>query len=46
MPVLTSPYEGWIQDEGWPIVEGYGVADVRTLEVGPWPRLGGRGAYI
>jgi hypothetical protein len=43
---LVSPYEQWIQDEGVPIVEDYAVRDVMTVALGPWERLGGRGAYV
>jgi quercetin dioxygenase-like cupin family protein len=43
---LVSPYEQWIQDEGVPIVHDYAVADVMALELRPWERLGGQGAYV
>jgi len=39
-------YDWWIREEGLPVYSGYGVTDVRTLELGPWERLGGRGAFI
>ena len=41
-----STYERWIQQEGVPIVEGYGVEDVTMIPRRPWPRLGGQGAFI
>lgn len=44
-PVKTA-YQSWIEQEGVPIVEGYGVEDVTKIARKPWPRLGGTGAYI
>jgi quercetin dioxygenase-like cupin family protein len=41
-----SPYEKFIEGEGVPIVRGLGVYDVRQVVLGPWPRTGGRGAYL
>jgi hypothetical protein len=41
-----TTYERWLQQEGLPVARGYSVADVRALELAPWPRRGGRGAYI
>ncbi|OGQ80283.1 MAG: hypothetical protein A3F90_10580 [Deltaproteobacteria bacterium RIFCSPLOWO2_12_FULL_60_19] len=41
-----TAYERWIEQEGIPVVAGYGVRDVRELALGPWKRLGGRGAYV
>lgn len=39
-------YESFIEDEGVPVFRGLGVYDVRQVELGPWKRTGGRGAYI
>lgn len=47
--VLTparSGYGDWLEQEGIPIVGGHGVEDVVKVERKPWPRLGGRGAYL
>ncbi len=41
-----TTYEGWIRQEGIPIVEGYGVGDFREIPRKPWSRTGGKGAYI
>lgn len=41
-----TPYAHWLKQEGLPVVEGYALEDVREIELGPWPRLGGRGAYV
>ncbi len=39
-------YERWMVSEGIPIVRGHGVSDIMAVELGPWARLGGQGAYI
>ena len=43
-----TPYEQWMAAEGVPIYRGYHVANLRALELKPWPRLGAgaRGALI
>ena len=41
-----TPYEGWLEKEGLPVHRGFHMDDLRALKVEPWPRLGGRGAYI
>src|SRR5262245_59220928 len=41
-----TSYEFWLEEEGLPVVGGYGVTDVRALPLKPWKRTGGRGAYI
>lgn len=41
-----TTYVKWIRREGVPIVEGYGVEDVRQLGLAPWPRMGGKGAFV
>ena len=46
MEQRKTAYERWIEQEAIPVVEGYGVRDVRRLALGPWKRLGGRGAYV
>ncbi|MBI4186250.1 MAG: cupin domain-containing protein [Chloroflexi bacterium] len=42
----SNPYKTWIRGEGIPIIEGYSIDDVMTVPLKPWPRIGGRGAYI
>ena len=44
-PVKTA-YRRWMEEEGIPIIEGYGVEDVTELPRRPWARLGGTGACI
>ena len=39
-------YERFMENEGVPIVDGYGVTDVRNLQLKPWKRLGCDGAYL
>lgn len=41
-----SPYERYMAEEGIPIVTGIGVYDTREVPLGPWARLGGRGAFL
>lgn len=41
-----TTYESWMKQEGIPVVEGYGVEDVRGITRGPWARTGGKGAII
>lgn len=45
-PRAKTYYERWMEKEGVPIVEGYGVADVRNLPLAKWRRLGCDGAYL
>jgi quercetin dioxygenase-like cupin family protein len=42
----TTTYEDWMQGEGIPIIQAWGVEDVRQVERKPWARTGGRGAFI
>lgn len=42
----SSPYERWIADEGLDIVAAHYIADLRTVELKPWARRGGRGVFI
>jgi mannose-6-phosphate isomerase-like protein (cupin superfamily) len=35
-----TPYEAWLQRQGIPIVEGYGISDWRDHEMAHWDRLG------
>src|SRR3989442_2989361 len=41
-----SAYQAWQKSEGIPVIHGFYVEDLRTVEVQPWPRKGGRGAFI
>ena len=48
LPVLSGvdTYQAFIESEGIPIVTGFFVEDLNTVEVAPWPRVGGNGAYV
>src|SRR5438552_2668022 len=39
-------YYQWQADEGIPIITGLGIEDLRTVELGLWERMGGRGAFV
>ena len=39
-------YEEWLKSEGIPVVGGFDVEDVNTLQLAQWPRTGGLGTYI
>ena len=41
-----DPYRNWAESQGVPIVKGYYVEDMSSVELGPWPRKGGRGAIL
>ncbi len=41
-----SPYEKFMDSEEIPIYKGIGFHNVRELELKPWSRLGGNGAYL
>ena len=45
-PRSRTYYERWIEQEGVPIVEGFGVTDVRKIPLKKWQRLGCEGAYL
>ena len=48
LPVLNrvEAYQTFIESEGIPIVTGFFVDDLNTLELKPWARVGGNGAYV
>jgi quercetin dioxygenase-like cupin family protein len=39
-------YSDWLNSENIPVISGYAVTNLRTLEVKPWARLGVSGAHI
>ncbi|WP_037577975.1 cupin domain-containing protein [Phaeacidiphilus oryzae] len=41
-----SPYTRWVADEGLEIIAAHYVPDLRTVELRPWERRGGRGVFI
>src|SRR5918912_4194137 len=44
--LTIHPYRDWQAREGVPLVTGYYVEDLGTLEVGDWPSRGARGAFV
>jgi len=42
----STPFAGWLKEEGVSVYEGFTVEDVRELELAPWPRIGGRAVFI
>jgi quercetin dioxygenase-like cupin family protein len=42
---MVDPYGEFVRSEGVPVLEDYSV-DCLTVPLEPWPRLGGRGAYV
>jgi quercetin dioxygenase-like cupin family protein len=43
---LKTPYAFWQETEGIPGYDGYWIEDVRIVELGDWPRTGGKGAFV
>lgn len=41
-----SFYRRWIESEGIPVYGGFYVESLATLELKPWGRMGGKGAYV
>jgi mannose-6-phosphate isomerase-like protein (cupin superfamily) len=39
-------YLDWQKREGAPVVTGFYIEDLKTLDLGPWERKGGRGAFV
>jgi oxalate decarboxylase/phosphoglucose isomerase-like protein (cupin superfamily) len=41
-----TPYLRWVRSEGLDIISAHYVRNLRTVELKPWVRRGGRGVYI
>jgi len=41
-----TPYFQWMERQGIPMVGGYGLEDVRDVELARWPKMGGQAAFI
>jgi oxalate decarboxylase/phosphoglucose isomerase-like protein (cupin superfamily) len=39
-------YRDWQREEGLPVITGLYVQDLKDIELGPWKRRGGAGAFI
>jgi mannose-6-phosphate isomerase-like protein (cupin superfamily)/oxalate decarboxylase/phosphoglucose isomerase-like protein (cupin superfamily) len=44
--VITDAYVDWQRSEGAPIITGFYLEDLSKVELGPWERKGGRGAFV
>ena len=44
--IAPDPYALWKEREGVPVIVDYAFEDLNAIELGPWPRKGGRGAII
>src|SRR4030095_7539544 len=42
----ATAFEAWIESEGIPVVREFVVQDLRSVETGPWARMGGKGAWL
>jgi oxalate decarboxylase/phosphoglucose isomerase-like protein (cupin superfamily) len=43
---FKSTYQQFIEREGIPVIKGFLVKDIRKVELAPWERMGGLGAYL
>jgi oxalate decarboxylase/phosphoglucose isomerase-like protein (cupin superfamily) len=41
-----TTYFKWMASQGIPVVDGYGVKDVREITMMPWARTGGNAAFV
>lgn len=41
-----TPYGRWVAAEGLDIISAHYVPDLRTVDLNPWDRRGGRGVYV
>ena len=39
-------YHQWMKNESIPVVVGHGMEDVRDIQLAPWKRTGGSGAFV
>src|SRR5205823_11311403 len=42
----VNAYTQFLSNERVPVVRGFAIEDLKTLELGAWARKGGRGAYV
>ena len=43
---FKSTYHHFLEQEGIPVIRGFYVKDTRKVELAPWKRTGGLGAYL
>ena len=41
-----TPYEKWMQEQGIPVIEGYGVTDLQQQPPAHWQSLGCSAAFV
>ena len=41
-----TTYFKWMAKEAIPVIDGFGIEDVRDVAVAPWPRTGGKAAFL
>jgi oxalate decarboxylase/phosphoglucose isomerase-like protein (cupin superfamily) len=41
-----TTYFKWMARQGIPVIDGYGLEDVREIATAPWPKMGGKAAFI
>ena len=41
-----AAYDIYMDEQNIPVIEGWNVRDVRSIDLKPWRRLGGKGAFI
>ncbi|MBI4523058.1 MAG: ethanolamine ammonia lyase-activating protein [Deltaproteobacteria bacterium] len=41
-----TPYEDFLEKEGIPVIRGYFLEDLKTVELSPWKRMGVSGCYL
>src|SRR5581483_3229122 len=41
-----TAYQQWVESQGVPVIRDFYIADLRKVELAPWPWKGGRGAIM
>ena len=41
-----NAYTEFLRGEGIPVIKGFAIQDLKTVELSPWARKGGSGAYV
>ncbi len=41
-----TSYEKWLDQEALPVIKGFYIEDLKSVDLAPWERKGGRGTYI
>jgi oxalate decarboxylase/phosphoglucose isomerase-like protein (cupin superfamily) len=43
---FTTTYQQFLEKEGLPVIRAFHIEDVRSVDLAPWDRVGGFGAYL